>query len=474
MADNGAPTPRRKRPEKPLDVLLAGGLPPQNLDAERMLLGCVLRDPFVLADLVRLIREDHFYSDKHKKIYRAMTELFDKSAVVDPVALGEQLQRNGELVDVGADLIAEIYEQTLTAANYAYYANLVLDKAVVRDLIRVGNEILRDAYESTAPADDLLAGAETKIFSIASSRSAGDAVEIGAVLQLAFKRLSERQSKDGQWTGGVPSGFADLDNYTNGFQDGELIVLAARPSIGKTSLAMNFVEHAAVDHKMPVLFISLEMSRLELAERLLCSRAGVNLQFLRKGRLSSDDTRRLIQGGDELGSAPIYIDDTAAQTMLRIAGTARRLKQKKGPGEGLRMIVVDYLQLIEGEDRQASRHEQISQISRRLKNLAKDVGVPVVALSQLNRGPEAREGHRPRMSDLRESGSIEQDADVVLLLHRDDAYDPTQNPGEADLIIAKQRNGPVGDVKLTFQKELTRFRDYAPNIPAFDAAAGEF
>lgn len=473
MAANGSPDRKRKGPTKPLSELLAGSLPPQNLDAERMLLGCVLRDPLVMADLVRSIRPEHFYSDKHQKIFQGMVELFEQGVVIDPVTLGERLSARGTLVEVGAPAIAEIYNQTLTAANFRHYAKLVQEKFVVRNLIHVGNEILRDAYEGTGDADELLSEAEKKIFAIASSRTAGDAVDLGQVLQVAFKRLAERQSKDGQWTGGVPSGFDDLDQLTNGFQDGELIILAARPSVGKTSLAMNFVEHAAVDHKMSVLFISLEMSRLELAERLLCSRAQVNLHFLRKGRLSSDDTRKLIETGDELGSAPIYIDDTAGQTMLRIAGTARRLKARTDK-DGLKMIVIDYLQLVEGDERLTSRYEQITQISRRLKNLARDVGVPVIALSQLNRGAESREGHRPRMSDLRESGSIEQDADVVLLLHRDDAYDPSDNPGEADLIIAKQRNGPVGEIKLTFQRELTRFRNHAPEIAVFDAATGEF
>lgn len=449
--------------------LLQGGLPPQNLDAERVLLGCVLRDNMVINELVRMIKVDHFYSDKHQKIYQAMVSLSELSKPIDPVTLGERLNSGGLLVEVGgAPTLIDLYQQTLSSANWRHYADVVYEKAVVRNLIHVSNDILRDAYEGTSSADDLLAEAERQIMDIASSRSTSETVDIKTALDLAFKRLSDRQRRDGSWTLGVPSGFTDLDQLTNGFQESELIILAARPSMGKTSLAMNVVEHAAVDHKCSTLFVSLEMSMLELAERLLCSRARVNLQFLRKGRLSGDDTSNMIRAGDELGNAPIFIDDTPGQTMLRIAGTARRLKRS----HGLRMIVIDYLQLIEAEDRNASRQEQISQISRRLKMLAKDLSVPVIALSQLNRSAEQREGHRPRMSDLRESGSIEQDADVVMLLHRPDMYDRNERPNEAEIIIAKQRNGPVGDLKLTFKKELTRFENFAPDIPAIDAGTG--
>ncbi|MBX9653243.1 replicative DNA helicase [bacterium] len=454
----------RRRPQ-PTENLFPQGLPPQNLDAERMLLGCVLRDNMVINDLVRLLKSDYFYSDKHQKIFKAMTDLSELGVPIDPVTLGEQLNKSGVLVEIGgAPTIVELYQQTLTAANWRHYSDVVYQKAIVRNLIRISNDILRDAYEGVSSSDDLLQDAERKIMDIASNRSTGETVDIGTALQAAFARLSDRQTRDGAWTTGVPTGFTDLDQLTNGFQESELIILAARPSMGKTSLAMNFAEHAAVDHKCPVLFVSLEMSMLELAERLLCSRAGVNLQFVRKGRLSKEDTMRLIQTGDELGSAPIYIDDQPGQTMMRIAGTARRIKMQYG----LRMIVIDYLQLIESEDRNASRQEQISTISRRLKTLARDLKVPIISLSQLNRSAEQREGHRPRMSDLRESGSIEQDADVVMLLHRDDAYDSSNNPNTADLIIAKQRNGPIGDIRMTFLKELTRFTNYAPNIPSID------
>jgi replicative DNA helicase len=461
---NGRP-PKSSSDQKSLTT----GLPPQNLDAERMLLGCVLRDNMVLNELVRMIKVEHFYSDRHQKIYQAMTALTELSKPIDPVTLAEQLNSLGLLVEVGgAPTLIELYQQTLSSANWRHYADVVYEKAVVRNLIHISNDILRDAYEGTSSADDLLQEAERQIMDIASSRSTSETVDIKTALDLAFKRLSDRQRRDGSWTLGVPSGFTDLDQLTNGFQDSELIILAARPSMGKTSLAMNIVEHAAVEHKCTTLFVSLEMSMLELAERLLCSRARVNLQFLRKGRLSGDDTSNMIRAGDELGSAPIFIDDTPGQTMLRIAGTARRLKRS----HNLRMVVIDYLQLIEAEDRSSSRQEQISLISRRLKMLAKDLHIPVMALSQLNRSAEQREGHKPRMSDLRESGSIEQDADVVMLLHRPDMYDREEKPNEAEIIIAKQRNGPVGDLRLTFKKELTRFENFAADIPVIDVNTG--
>lgn len=456
-------TGRRRKPAAP--IIYPDGLPPQNLDAERMVLGCVLRDNAVLHDLVRLLSPEHFYSDKHQKIYKGMLSLSESGEPIDPVQLGERLAKEGTLLDVGgAPTLVELVQQTLTAAHWRHYAEIVYEKAVVRNLIRVSNDILRDAYEGTNSADILLQDAERRVMDIASSRSSGDVVPFEKLMNAVFSRLSDR---DGSSTIGIPTGFHDLNELTNGFQDSELIILAARPAMGKTSLAMNFVEHAAVDEKHPVLFCSLEMSNMELGERLLCSRAGVNLKLARKGRMPHDDTQRMVSAVDELGSSPIFIDDTPGQTMLRIAGTARRIKIK----HGLRMIVIDYLQLIESEDKVASRQEQISQISRRLKMLARDLKVPVIALSQLNRAAEAREGHRPRMSDLRESGSIEQDADVVMLLHRDDAYTPGERPNEADLIIAKQRNGPVGEIKLTFRKELTRFESYTPEIPGFNGSA---
>lgn len=449
--------------------LLEGTLPPQNLEAERAILGSVLRDNLCLTDIVNQIAVDHFYSDAHQKIFKTMLEMFEEAKAIDPLTLGEALARNGWLKEIGgAPWIANLFEETFTAANVQYYVQIVYEKAVLRNLIHASTEILRDAYESSGPADELLAEAEKRIFKILERRISGDAQDLRSVLGRVFDRISDRKRNDGGGVGGVPTGFFDLDEMTNGWQPSELIIVAARPSMGKTALALNMTEAAAVDHEKPVLFVSLEMSELELAERLLCSRSAVNSHLLRKGRLGSDDMEKLIHAGEELSGAPLYIDDTPGQTMLRISATARRLKMRVG----LDLIVIDYLQLIEADDKSVSRQEQISTISRRLKNLARELEVPVIALSQLNRAAENREGHRPRTSDLRESGSIEQDADVVALLHRPDFYDPQDSPGEAELIIAKQRNGPVGDVKLVFQKETTRFRDYHAEMTPFQDTDG--
>lgn len=463
---------KRRQPSADHKELLASSLPPQNLEAERAVLGCILRESFCLNEVVKHLPDpEHFYGDKHQHIFRAMISLFDSGKPIDVLTLGEELARMDLLIEVGgAPALAELFQETLTAANVSYYARIVHDKAILRNLIHAGTEILNSAYQSSGSPDEILGDAEKKLFSILEKRIGQNTATIDDVLKKAFDRISHRQNRDGGGLGGIPSRFRDLDELTDGWQNSELIVLAARPSIGKTALALNFVEHSAVDCGHSTLFVSLEMSELELAERLLCSAAEVNGHFLRKHRLTSDDMQRLIDAGDRLSKAPLFIDDTPGQTMLRISATARRLKLRSN----LKLIVIDYMQLIESENKDVSRNEQISGISRRLKNLSRELQVPVIALSQLNRGVESREGHRPRMSDLRESGSIEQDADMVLLLHRDDAYDPQEKPNQAELIIAKQRNGPVGEVKLTFRKELTRFENFHDEIPAFSGDASEF
>ena len=468
---NGTSASSARKRETPLRELLADNLPPQNLDAERAVLGSVLRDNFCMNEVVKTLQVDHFYSAKHRKIFETMRAMFEEAKPIDGLTLGEELAQADALLEVGgAPAILEIVEQTLTAANVGHYSKIVHDKGVIRNLIHTSTEILRDAYEGAGSADDLLEDAEKKIFAIVDRQGAADAVEISLVLSMALDRIDERKKNDGQGVAGIPSGFLDLDELTNGWQNSELIILAARPSMGKTALALNLVEHAAVDHEVPVLVVSLEMSNLELAERLLCSRSKVNGHSLRRGRIGSEEMQDLIHANEELSSSPIFIDDTPGQTMMRITATSRRLKHRRGLG----MIIVDYMQLIEADDRKVSRQEQISTISRRLKNLARELQVPVVALSQLNRGAESREGHRPRMSDLRESGSIEQDADVVMLLHRDDAYDPQDNPGQADLILCKQRNGPVGDIKLSFLKDQTRFENFHTEVAPFGDGADGF
>lgn len=458
----------RQRAGAPRAVLspkeILEGTPPQNLDAERAVLGSILRVDTCLNDVARIVTVDSFYSDRHQKIFQAILGMLDAGKSIDVTTLGEELARRGELLEIGgAPTLLELFQETLTAANATYYAQIVRDKAVLRNLIQVSTDILRDAYAAVGDPDDLLQETEKRIFSILENRLGQGAASMEEVLTRAFDRISHRQKRDGTGVGGIPSRFHLLDEMTDGWQNSELIILAARPGMGKTSMALNFIEDAILGINAPSLFVSLEMSELELAERLLCSHARVNGHMLRKNRLDSDQMQKLIASGNDLSQAPLFIDDTPGQNMLRICATARRLKLRND----LRFIVVDYLQLIEPDDKTVSRAEQIGTISRRLKNLARELKVPVIALSQLNRGVENREGHRPRMSDLRESGSIEQDADVVLLLHREDAYGDKEKENQAELIVAKNRNGPIGNVPLTFLKELTRFENFAPEIPAF-------
>ncbi len=452
-----------------LHELLANAVPPQNLDAERATLGGVLRASDCMAELVKRLTPENFYGAAHKKIFAAMCGLYQDGEPLDALTVAEELRKRKQLVEAGgAPLLQEIAEETLTAANVHRHAEIVWEKAVLRGLVGAGTELVRDAFEGIRHADDLLAEAEKRIFSLTTERSGGDTHDLGKVLNAVFSRIDKRQK--GEATHGVPTGFRDLDELTNGWQKSELIILAARPSVGKTAFALNLADCAAVGHGIPTLVCSLEMSEIELAERMLCSRARVNAHLLRRGRATPDDMAKLIHASGQMSSALLYIDDTPGQTMLRIAATARRLKMKRGLG----LVIIDYLQLIEPEDKRVGRVEQIGAISRRLKTLARELDVPVIALSQLNRSVESREGHHPRMSDLRESGSIEQDADVVAMLHREDAFNPdTEKKGEAELILCKQRNGPVGDVKLTFIKELTRFQDYAAEIGAFSDTGGD-
>lgn len=462
MGESG--TNGRRKIAKPARPTGSDGTPPHNVDAERALLGSVLRDNRYLSDIVKIVEVDHFYVANHQLIFKSMLAMSEAGKPIDVYTLGEELQRSDALLEVGgAPALLALFDGVLTAANCEHYARIVKEKGLQRSLIHAANEILRDCFDATKSPEELLGQAEQRVFGILDSRAAGDAVGIGSILREVFDRISDRQNREGAPHNGVPTRFDDLDEMTNGWQNSELIVLAARPSVGKTAFALNMVDYAAVDCQLATLFVSLEMSRLEIAERILCMRSQVNSHLLRKGRVNQDDMAKLIHGSGSLSAAPMYIDDTPGQTMLRIAATARRLKLRCD----LKFVVIDYLQLIEPDDKGVSRVEQISVISRRLKTLARELKVPVVALSQLNRGVESREGHRPRMSDLRESGSIEQDADVVALLHRDDAYDPQDNPGVADLILAKQRNGPVGDIKLTFRKELTRFENFRSELAAF-------
>jgi replicative DNA helicase len=446
--------PEREAPDR---------LPPHNRDAERSVLGSMLRDNAVIGDVLQIVRVENFYTDAHQKIFQAITALYDKGHPADLVTVAEVLREQKFIEDVGGyAYLAELWDAAPTAANAEYYARIVRDKAVVRSLIHAGTEILRDAYDQVQPADELLEGAERKILDIAQMGITGQTHTIENALKEAYDRIDQRHQRDSLASiSGIPTGFLDLDEKTAGLQNSELVIVAARPSVGKTSLALSMARHIIVEEGLPVFFVSLEQSRIELAERLLCAQAYVDSHKLRKGHLASDDLQKLIHAGSILGQAKLFIDDTPGQGMLRIAANARRLKLR----HGIRCLMVDYLQLIEPDNRRDPRHEQVANISRRLKFLARELQIPVVALAQVNRASEDRQDHRPRLADLRESGSIEQDADTVMMLHRPEMYEPGQSEGTVDVIIAKQRNGPTGEVTLAYRKQYMRYENYAVEPP---------
>jgi replicative DNA helicase len=439
-------------------------LPPQSPEAERSVLGSMLRDNAVIGDIVLIARAENFYSDAHQKIFQAISDLYVKNHPVDLVVLAEDLKQRGWIEDVGGySYLGKLWEETPTAANAVYHARIVRDRAQVRNLIHATTDILRDAYDQVQPADELVEGAERRIMEIAQAGIIGQTYTLAEALHTAFVRIDAVHSGDSK-SSILQTGFTDLDEITAGLHANELVIVAARPSVGKTSFALGLVRNIVMGGKDGVFFVSLEQSRVELAERLLCSQAKVDSHRLRKGTLGSDDFDRLIEAHGLLKGAKLFIDDSPAQSMLRIAANARRLKLR----QNIKLVVVDYLQLIEPDNRRDPRQEQVAQISRRLKFLAKELDIPVIALAQVNRASEDRQDHRPRLADLRESGSLEQDADTVLILHRPDRYEPGQHEGIIEVIVAKQRNGPTGEVTLAYLKQFMRYEDYAPGTP-FDS-----
>jgi replicative DNA helicase len=434
-------------------------LPPHNRDAERSVLGSMLRDNAVINDVMQLLDTEGFYFDAHQKIFQAIKTTYNDGHPVDILILKDNLQQAKQLEDVGGDIyLAELWEAAPTAANAEYYAKIVRDKAITRSLIHASTEILRDAYDQAYPAEEMLGAAERKVLDIADKGVTSNTYTLLTALNEAYTRIDQRAGRaDPNAISGVASGFIDLDQLTAGFQNSELIILAARPSVGKTAMALNIVRHVIVEEQMPVLFVSLEQTRIELAERLLAAQARVDSHKLRKGHLSGDDIGKLHSAGDVLRNAQLFIDDSPSQGMLRIMANARRLTIRNG----IRLVVIDYLQLIDPENRRDPRQEQVAQISRRLKHLARELEIPVMALAQVNRSSEDRTDHRPRLADLRESGSIEQDADTCLMLHRPGRFDGSQEDNIIEVIVAKQRNGPTGEVTLAYLKQYMRFENYA-------------
>ncbi|MDL1971924.1 MAG: replicative DNA helicase [Deltaproteobacteria bacterium] len=429
---------------------------PQNIEAEQSVLGGILIDNEALPKVLEIIEPNDFYRDNHKKIFLAFLELFENNIPLDIITVTELLQKKGELTNIGgATYLASLVDSVPTTANITHYAKIIKEKSILRSLIAKATDIVNLGFEASEDVAEILDKAEEVIFSITQQRIQTSYYSIKEIIKQTFETIEELSSKKDSVTG-IPTGFVDFDRLTAGLQPSDLIIIAGRPVMGKTSFTLNIAQHAATRAGVPVGFFSLEMSKEQLALRMLCAEARINSQKIRSGFLSERDWLRLTDAAATLSEAPIFIDDTPALSVLEIRAKARRLKSEHNIG----LIIVDYLQLMKGKGRVDTREREISEISRSLKALAKELNIPVVAVSQLNRRVEERENKRPRLADLRESGAIEQDADLIVFIYRDEVYnEDTPDKGIAEIIIGKQRSGPTGVVKLAFLDKYTRFEN---------------
>ncbi|HHI78793.1 MAG TPA: replicative DNA helicase [Planctomycetes bacterium] len=437
-------------PEEPRAV-------PHNLEAEKSVLSSMFIHEDTCVDLLQILDPQDFYLQAHQHIFRAIRELYDNHKQLDPVTVGDQLEKQGVLEQAGTrGYLYTLVEFAPTAANAHHHAEIIRSKSVLRKLIEIATEIAQKAYKAAEEPTDLLDEAEARILEIARDREVGEPQPMEDLIWETYKRIESYRNR-GDAPTGVPTGFHDLDEYTSGLQPGELIIIAARPSMGKTSFALNLIERSSAKGNGAV-FFSLEMTSTQVTQNMLCAAAQVDAHKMRRGFISQAEQARLQEAAGDFYKRKVFIDDTPALTLLNLRSKARRLRQK----EDIKLIVIDYLQLLHAGTRVESRQQEISLISRSLKGLAKELEIPVVALSQLNRGVEQRDNHRPRMSDLRESGAIEQDADVIMMLHREEYYKPENEElrGLAELILAKQRNGPTGTVKLRFFRDYMRFESF--------------
>lgn len=434
-------------------------LPPQSLEAEQAVLGAIILEGESIIKAIEILSADDFYREAHRKIYVAMLELFDKNEPIDLITITEHLKDKGELEEVGGlSYLSTLATVVPTSANIRYHAKLVREKALLRSLIRACTEIATKIYEEPQDAEEMIDYAEKLIFEISEKRTNTNFYQMKDVVKQTFKIIESMYERKAVITG-VPSGFKDLDELTSGFQPGDLVIIGGRPGMGKTAFSLNIAQHVGVELGEPVAFFSLEMSKEQIAMRLLSSLAMVNASALRKGFISKRDWERLTDSAVRLSEAPIYIDDSSQMSVLEIRAKARRLKMEKGK---LSLIIIDYLQLMRSRTAYDRREQEISEISRSLKAMAKELKVPVIALSQLNRSVEKTTDRRPTLANLRESGAIEQDADVIIFLYRDEVYNKKNpaNKGKAEVIVAKQRNGPTDTVYLTFLSDYTRFLDF--------------
>jgi replicative DNA helicase len=443
----------------PMDVDLSSHkLPPQNIEAEQSILGGILIENDSINKVMEILGEDDFYRDAHRKIFNALVNLSEKDEPADLITVTHELRKTNHLDSVGgASYIASLIDSVPTAANIEYYAKIVKEKATLRKLIQASTEIITQSYQDRGDVEAFLDEAEHAIFQISENKVKPSFYSIRDIVKSSFKTLEKLYEKRELITG-VPSGFKELDQRTAGFQPSDLIIVAGRPSMGKTALCLNVAQYAAIEKKVPIAIFSLEMSKEQLVIRMLCSEASVEGTRLRTGFLNESDWPKLTLAAGGLSEAPIYIDDTPALTVLELRAKARRLKGERGLG----LIIIDYLQLMRGRMKVESRQQEISEISRSLKALAKELNIPVIAVSQLSRRTEERQGMRPQLSDLRESGAIEQDADLILFIYRDEVYNRAEdnpNRGKAEVIIGKQRNGPTGKVEMAYLDKFTTFKE---------------
>ena len=433
-------------------------LPPQDLEAERSVLGGMMLSKDAIADVVELLRGHDFYRPSHEMIYEAIIDLYGRGEPADAVTVADLLNKRQELSRVGGPAVLhELIQSVPTAANANFYAAIVAEKAILRRLVGAGTKITQLGYQGDGEVEEIVNEAQSEIYKVAENRQSEDYVRLAEIMEHAVDEI-EAAGNQGEGLTGVPTDFYDFDELTQGLHGGQMIVIAARPAVGKSTLALDFARAAAIHHNMATVFFSLEMGKNEIAMRLLSAEATIALQDLRKGTIRDDQWSKIAATVGRLNEAPFFIDDSPNMTMMEIRAKCRRLKQRNN----LKMVVLDYLQLMSSGKKVESRQQEVAEFSRALKLLAKELDVPVIALSQLNRGSEQRTDKRPQVSDLRESGSIEQDADMVILLHREDVYDKeSPRAGEADLIVAKHRNGPTKTIVVGFQGHYSRFSNLA-------------
>jgi replicative DNA helicase len=436
-------------------------LPPQNLEAEQSVLGAMMLSKDAMADVIETVRADDFYKPAHETIFDVTVKLYNSGNPVDALTVSAELQRDGSISRIGgAEYLHTLIAMVPSAASAGYYARLVREQSILRKLVEAGTRIASMGYEADgSQVDDIVDSAQSEIFAVTERRNSEDYLPIGDVMERTIDEIEASSARDGSMLG-IPTGFRELDELTGGFQKGQMVVIAARPAIGKSTLGLDICRAAAIGAGKASVIFSLEMSREEITKRLLSAESNVKLSKLTKGPMGPNDWERLAQTAATISKAPLFIDDSPNMSLMEIRAKCRRLKQQ----HDLQLVVIDYLQLMSSGRKVESRQQEVSEFSRALKLLAKEIEVPVIAISQLNRGAEQRGDKKPMLSDMRESGSIEQDADIVILLHREDAYDRDNRPGEADFIIAKHRSGPTDVIAVAFRKDFAHFADMAPEM----------